>query len=81
MKRLEKHFQDMLVSAEYRYWERLLDRIYHYQFTQTFLVHASSGSFGNCPVTQRILRSLVNDSKPQHLSKQTLADPLKCSFS
>ena len=43
MKRLDKCFQDMFVSAEYRHWEILLNRIYHYQFTQTFLVHASSG--------------------------------------
>ena len=71
MEWLGEHFQDMLVSTEYRCQEKLLNRVCCYQFIQYVLFQIPLESVQ----WHRILSSLVDYSKPLHLSRQTLSDP------
>ena len=87
MKRLGENFRDVLVCAEYILLSGKINEgklvlsvnpdISRISFLR-FPFKASSDRKGKC---QRILSSLADYSKPLHLSKQTLFNPLQCSFS
>ena len=87
MKRLGKNFRDVLVCAEHISLSGKINEekivlsvnpdISSIRFLR-FPFEASSDRKGKC---QRILSSLADYSKPLHLSKQTLFNPLKYSFS
>ena len=87
MKRLGENFRDVLVCAEYISLSRKINEekivlsvnpdISSIHFLRVHF-KASGDRKGKC---QRILSSLVDYSKPLHPSKQTLFNPLKCSFS
>ena len=87
MKRLGENFRDVLVCAEYILLSGKINEeklvlsvnpdISRISFLR-FPFKASSDRKGKC---QRILSSLADYSKPLHQSKQTLFNPLQCSFS